>query len=334
MLLVPASLYVFSWVHRVAPAVVAADLMRAFSITAAALGNLAAIYPYVFAAMALVAGGLTDTLGPRWTLALGGATMGLGAAVFGGASTFGVAFAGRLLVGLGASVMLIAWLSLAAAWFRPDEFATISGWTQILATCGIYSTFITFLGLWGVPYLTQVYGLTRVHAATVVSMLAVGTAIGSPVVGWLSDRWLGRRRLPMVAFAALYAVCWIGLVLPADARLPVSWLIPFFLVTGFAASGLVLVWSCVREVNDPARVGIAIGFCNVPIFLGVAVLQWLTGVILDARWAGLTAGGARHYPPAAYQAAFTVCLALAAGALVAALCVTETRGRNVWTRRA
>src|SRR3989442_8841571 len=167
-------------------------------------------------------------------------------------------------------------------------------WPPILATCGIYTTFITFLGLWGVPYLTQVYGLTRVHAATVVSMLAVGTAIGSPVVGWLSDRWLGRRRLPMVAFAALYAVCLIGLVLPADARLPVSWLIPFFLVTGFAASGLVLVWSCVREVNDPARVGIAIGFCNVPIFLGVAVLQWLTGVILDARWAGLTAGRARH----------------------------------------
>src|SRR2546430_11436094 len=65
MLLVPASLYVFSWVHRVAPAVVAADLMRAFSITAAALGNLAAIYPYVFAAMALVAGSLADTPGPR-----------------------------------------------------------------------------------------------------------------------------------------------------------------------------------------------------------------------------------------------------------------------------
>src|SRR6266480_3945031 len=99
MLLVPASLYVFSWVHRVAPAVVAADLMRAFSITAAALGNLAAIYPYVFAAMALVAGSLADTLGPRRTIALGGATMGLGAALFGLAPTFGVAFAARLLVG-------------------------------------------------------------------------------------------------------------------------------------------------------------------------------------------------------------------------------------------
>src|SRR5437016_10791538 len=130
MLLVPASLYVFSWVHRVAPGVVAADLMRAFSITAAALGNLAAIYPYVFAAMALVAGSLADTLGPRRTIALGGVTMGLGAALFGLAPTFGVAYAGRLLVGLGASVMLVACHSLAAAWFRSDEFATRSGCTQ------------------------------------------------------------------------------------------------------------------------------------------------------------------------------------------------------------
>jgi sugar phosphate permease len=418
MLAVPASLYVFSWVHRVAPAVVAADLMRAFGITAAALGNLAAIYPYVFAAMALVAGSLADTLGPRWTIAAGGATMGGGAVLFGLAPTFDVAFAGRLLVGLGASVMLIAWLSLASAWFRPDEFATISGWTQtvgnvgalaaasplallveaagwrqafvmiggvtlalavaaaglirdrpealglppvnperagrtsptlrevirgvpavvanrrtwppILASGGVYTTLITFLGLWGVPYLTQVYGLTRVHAANVVAMLAVGMGVGSPIAGWLSDRWLGRRRAPMLAFAAVYATCWVPLVLPAEARLPAGLLMPFFLVMGLASSGLVLVWTCVREVNDPALVGIAVGFCNMPIFLGFALLQWATGAILDANWAGLVAGGARVYPPGAWRAAFGVCVVLAAGAVLAAGFVTETRCRNVW----
>jgi sugar phosphate permease len=418
MLVVPASLYLFSWFHRVAPAVVAEDLMRAFSITAASLGNLAAIYPYVFAAMALVAGSLADTLGPRWTMTLGGATMGLGAVLFGAAPTFDVAFAGRLFVGLGASVMLIAWLSLASAWFRPDEFATISGWTQtvgnvgalvaasplallveafgwrqtfvmiggvtlllagaaavlirdrpeamglppvnpeqtaraaptlgevvrgvpgvvanrrtwppILAAGGVYTTQITFLGLWGVPYLTQVYGLRRVQAATVVSMLAVGMGVGAPLVGWLSDRWLGLRRLPMVAFTAIYAVCWLPLALGGALRLPAAMLAPFFLFMGFASSGLVLLWSCVREVNDPRRVGIAVGFCNVPIFLGFALLQWLTGAILDAKWTGLVAGGARLYPAAAYQAAFVVCLALAAGAVVSSLMVTETRCRNVW----
>jgi sugar phosphate permease len=68
---IPAGIYFLSYIHRVAPAVVAADLMRAFSITAATLGTLAAIYPYMFAAMALVAGALVDTLGPRRTLTCG-----------------------------------------------------------------------------------------------------------------------------------------------------------------------------------------------------------------------------------------------------------------------
>ena len=418
MIVVPASLYVFSYFHRVAPAVVAADLMRAFGITAAALGTLAASYPYVFAVMALVGGSLADTLGPRWTMALGGATMGLGAALFGVAPTFPVAFAGRLFVGLGASVMLISWLSLAAEWFRPDEFATISGWTQtignvgalvaasplallveafgwrptfvmigavtlalagvalvfvrdrpealglppvnaeraargaaslrdvlasipavvgnrltwppVLAAAGVYATLITFQGLWGLPYLTQVHHLARVEGATLLSLLAIGFGVGLPLVGWISDRWLGLRRLPMVLFAALYATCWVPFVLPSDLRLPVPLLAGVFLLMGFASAGLVLVWSCVREVNDPARVGVAVGFCNMPIFLGFAVLQWLTGVILDAKWTGLVSAGARLYPAEAYRTTFAVCLVIAVAALVAASLVTETRCRNVW----
>src|SRR5205807_2148818 len=79
----------------------------------------------------------------------------------------------------------------------PEVIRNPRTWPPILAACGIYTTFITFLGLWGVPYLTQVYGLARVSAATVVSTLAVGTAIGSPVVGWLSYHWLRRRLAPV-----------------------------------------------------------------------------------------------------------------------------------------
>lgn len=417
-LAVPAAIYFFSYFHRVAPAVVAADLMRAFSITAASLGSLAAIYPYVFVVMALVGGSLVETLGPRLTLTSGATAMAFGAALFGLAPVFGVAFAGRFVVGLGASVILISWLSLAAEWHRPEEFATIAGWTQtignvgalmassplalvveaigwrptfvmiggitlllaltalllvrdrpeaaglpavnperrrgtppaladvlasipeimtnprswppILAAAGIYATLIAFLGLWGVPYLTHVYGLERVAAANTLAWLAIGIVVGSPFVGWVSDRWLGRRKLPMAACAAVYAGCWLVLVLPGDLRLPVTLLGPFFLFMGFVSCGLILVWSCVREVNNPERVGIVIGCCNAPIFLAFALLQWLTGVILDAKWSGLQAVGARVYPPAAYQAAFVVCLALAGGALAMTLLVTETRCRNIW----
>jgi sugar phosphate permease len=420
VLVVPPVIYLLSNFHRVAPAVVAADLMRAFSITAASLGALAAIYPYVFAVMALVAGSLVETLGPRLTLTSGATAMAMGTVLFGLAPVFGLAVAGRLLIGLGASVILIAWLSLAAAWYAPQRFATISGWTQtvgnigaltassplalaveaigwrstfvlvgvvtflpalaalllvrdrpetpaapldpaprragpslttvlssipaifantrswppVIAAAFVYATLISLLGLWGVPYLTQIYGLGRVAAANTLAWLAIGIVVGSPLIGWLSDRRLGLRKLPLAVSTGLYAACWLALVTTGDARWPVTLLAPLFLVMGLTASGLILVWACVREVNDPARVGIVIGFCNAPIFLAFAILQWLTGAILDAKWAGLASGGVRIYPEAGYRTAFGVCLGLAAAALVSTLFVTETRCRNIWRRAA
>ncbi|HEU5319262.1 MAG TPA: MFS transporter, partial [Methylomirabilota bacterium] len=212
----------------------------------------------------------------------------------------------------------------------PAVVANPRTWPPVLAAAGVYATFISFQGLWAIPYLRQVYGLDRIEAASAVALLAVGLGLGSPLIGWLCDRWLRLRRLPMVVFTAVYAACWLALTLPAELRLPPAILAPFFLLMGFAASGLVLVWACVREVNDPERVGITVGFCNVPIFLAFAVMQWLTGVMLDAGWTGLVSEGARLYPPSAYRAAFAVCLGVAAGALLAAALVTETRCRSVW----
>jgi sugar phosphate permease len=189
---------------------------------------------------------------------------------------------------------------------------------------------ITFMGLWGIPYLVQVHGLRRVEAATLVALAPLGLAVGSPLVGWLSDRWLGRRRPPMIVFTLLFTACWTPLLLPAAARPSPAALAPFVFLLGLTSAGLVLVWPIVREVNDPARVGIAVGFVNMPIFLGFAVMQWLSGVVLDAHWTGLASAGARVYPPEAYQAIFALCASLAGGALLASWLVTETRCRSVW----
>src|ERR1051326_4842645 len=175
----------------------------------------------------------------------------------------------------------------------------------------------------------QVYGFDRVRAANTIALVSIGMIVGAPLVGWISDRWLGRRRVPFVVCALIYVACWLPLALPGWRPAP-AMLAPLFFLMGLSASGLVLVWASTREVNDPARVGIVMGFVNAPIFLGFALVQWLTGVILDARWQGLAAAGARIYPAEAYETAFTLCLVLALVALGAAALVTETRGRNVW----
>jgi hypothetical protein len=122
----------------------------------------------------------------------------------------------------------------------------------------------------------------------------------------------------------------VPLLITGDHRLPVSWLPPFLFVMGLAAGGFALVFSCVREVNDPARVGLAVGFCNMPIFAAFAALQSISGVVLDARWRGLAVDGVRVYPEDAYRALFALCFGIAATGAVAAALVSETRCRNVW----
>lgn len=414
ILIVPALLYFLSYFHRVAPVVVAGDLMAAFAVSAAALGTLSAIYPYCFAVMALPGGSLADFLGPRRILTLGGLSMSAGAMLFGLASTFGVAFAGRLLVGLGASVMLIGCLRLAAEWFRTDEFATVAGasqsvgslgalagttplallveqmgwrsafvtigattallavacflsvrdrpegdasrerargagpglrdviagvpsvvtnprsWTAGLVSGGVYGGFAAFVGLWGVPYLTQVYGLPRVQASNLIALAALGLLVGAPLVGWLSDRVLERRRLPLVALSGLNALTWLPLVVPAAPIAPVL-LAPVCFLIGLGSSVVVLVFACIREVNDPRHVGVALGFHNLPTFLSFGVTQWVTGLVLDRLWDGTLVAGARVYSVDAYRAAFALCLALAIGAFLSACLVTETRCRNIWS---
>jgi MFS family permease len=411
ILVVPALLYFLSYFHRVAPVVVAGDLMAAFAVTAATLGALSAIYPYCFAAMALPGGSLADFLGARRTLVLGGLSMSAGSVLFGLAPGFGAAFAGRLLVGLGASVILIAGLRLAAEWFRTEEFATVVGasqsvgsigavagttplallveqigwrqgfvtigavtallavacaltvrdrpeqpaarpravepglreiiagipgvignprsWSVGLISGGIYGGFAAFVGLWGVPYLTQVYELPRVRAANLVGLAALGLLVGAPLIGWLSDR-LRRRRLPLLVMTGLSVLTWLALVGPTRPIAPAFLPLVCFLI-GLGSSVVVLVFAAIREVNDPRYVGVALGFHNLPTFLSFGLTQWVTGLVLDRHWDGALVAGARVYDADAYRAAFALCLLLAAGAFVSACLAPETRGRNIWS---
>ena len=92
--------YIFVYFHRMAPAVVSDDLMAAFGTSGTTLGSLAAIYFFVYAAMQIPSGVLADTLGTRTAIITGNLTAGLGSILFGLAGSFGMACAGRFMVGL------------------------------------------------------------------------------------------------------------------------------------------------------------------------------------------------------------------------------------------
>lgn len=122
--------------QRMAPAVVASDLMQAFNTTGAALGSLAAMYYYVYTVMQLPAGILADTLGARVSVTIGNTVAGLGSILFGLATDFEIAALGRLLVGLGVSVVFVGLMKSNTLWFSRQNYGLVSGLTILLGNMG------------------------------------------------------------------------------------------------------------------------------------------------------------------------------------------------------
>ncbi|MFL6647675.1 MAG: MFS transporter [Sulfurifustis sp.] len=128
--------YMFVFVHRVAPAVIAADLMREFQTTGAALGTLAAMYFYVYATMQIPAGVLADTLGVRLAASVGALIAGAGSIVFGLSGDITAAGFGRFLVGLGVSVVFVGLMRANTEWWSERRYGFISGLTVCLGNVG------------------------------------------------------------------------------------------------------------------------------------------------------------------------------------------------------
>jgi MFS family permease len=129
-----ALFYMIGFFQRVAPAVLTAELMRDFTIGAAALGQLSAFYFYSYVAMQIPTGILADRWGPRRLLSAGALVAGAGTVLFALAPSTLWANAGRLLIGGSVAVALVGLLKLANHWFPPRFFALISG---IALFCGL-----------------------------------------------------------------------------------------------------------------------------------------------------------------------------------------------------
>ncbi|MFC7235294.1 MFS transporter [Halosegnis marinus] len=178
----------------------------------------------------------------------------------------------------------------------------------------------TVLGLWGVPFVVDVYGVSVATASTFVLLGNVGFVLGSPVFGALSDR-LERRTSLMVGSAAVFTVAYGVLVVVPP--LPVVGLVLFTVL--FANGGVALAFTVAKERHEPDVAGTVTGVINSLGYFGAAVLPSVMGYVLDAYWTGEVIGGARVYTPGGYRVAF----AIAAGAgVLATLCTVALHYRE------
>lgn len=205
--------------------------------------------------------------------------------------------------------------------------------TRVLATpqnwlSGIFTSLmnlpIILLGaMWGLPYLIKVFDLTRFQASQITTMIFIGTIIGSPLIGWVSDT-IGRRRALMVT-CSLLSLFVILMAMYSDHNTYGSLLI-LYLLLGFFTSAQVLSYPVIAESNPPELTATSESLASI-IIQGGGLTQPLFGWIMGIHWSMAVQHAPDQYSVGDFQTAMMVIPAGFFIALVASLCLRETHAK-------
>ncbi|WP_162918321.1 MFS transporter [Taklimakanibacter deserti] len=136
-----------------------------------------------------------------------------------------------------------------------------------------YSAFISLRGLWAVPMLMDRHGFTLIESGHVMLAVSIATILGPPLFGLLAvtDRM---RRFWIIGTAILYVLVFLALAFSGQAIIDVLLAILAGILTGFT----VLQYADVRAAYSDEVAGRALAVFTMAVFLGIALMQWLTGL--------------------------------------------------------
>lgn len=178
--------------------------------------------------------------------------------------------------------------------------------------------------LWASAWLTDVEGFDSQSRVTQMFLMAVGLSLGALLLGAMADRLRKlniRTEVLLAGVGALFIVAELALVL----RIHLPSLLPWSIVS-IAGAATVLSFAVVADYFPREFAARANGALNLLHFGWAFTIQYGIGLVVG-QWPSQDG----HYPVVAYQAAFGLCLALQAAALVwFAVPWIRTLGRNVF----
>ena len=371
--------YYLSYLLRTVNAVIAPELTRELTLTAADLGLLTSAYLLAFAAFQIPLGLLLDRYGPRRVEAGLLLVAAAGTLLFAiGRSPFELTVA-RGLIGLGVSSCLMAAFKGFAQNFPAERQASLTG--AIMASGGLGALtaslplefalpllgwrgvfqgltflllavaaliffsvpqreagvsrdslgaqlkdvggilahrvfwrfappmtlvtggFLAVQGLWAVPWLMNVDGLTRHQAAEVLFALNLAMLLSHLGIATFAVRL---ARVGVTPSRLLLGGFGLALASQAAMLAGLGPALPLWFAYGVGVSGGSLSYSLLSAHFAPALSGRVTTTLNLLLFIGAFTLQWGLGVLID----GLGAAG--FATPAAYRATFALLLILQA----------------------
>ena len=136
-----------------------------------------------------------------------------------------------------------------------------------------YASFLTLRGLWLGPLLIERHGYSLVASGN-VAMLCSLVSLFTPALFGRLDPGPAHRRRWLTGFTVLLAALFAAMGLLHAEWLDVGGSIAVGLLSGY----MVLQYSDVRSAYPAAMTGRAMAVFTMALFLGVALMQWVTGL--------------------------------------------------------
>ena len=161
-------------------------------------------------------------------------------------------------------------------------FLNKNNWLLTLYSGLSFTAIDAFAGLWGNNYFREQYQISTEHAAAMISMIFIGLAIGSPVLGKLSEK-LDTRKPVMLVFHMIATIS-LAVVLSVKTT-PFAASICLF-IFGFCLGTFMLAFAIGRNINSVAVAATVAAFINTGEPILGALFDPLIGYFLDLNWKG------------------------------------------------
>lgn len=399
--------YLYQYILRVSPSVMADDVMSHFSIDANTFGLLSALATYMYAALQIPAGILSDLFGTRRMVLASIFLCISGVFLFSFTESLMVAYGARLLIGAGSACAFLCISKVASDWFAPEKkifyfsltvtagtigallggkplaclskvygwqwallFLGIGGvsiflinykilkdpprppslsfssaslkkeilavfknkncWTYALIATGIYLCISVFADLWGVSYLMLRMDIEKETAAELVSLIYIGSCIGSLTICALTRSFISVRNALFFGSIILSVVLSFIIYSPfLSYKMAAFLLFSMGLMTGVE----ILCFACACQSMPITVAATVTGFINSIITLGAALIQQQVGFLMDyLSEKSVSLEGSPVYDLSTYEGALSILIAASLGsALLLAIQFIKERGLSLKT---
>lgn len=166
------------------------------------------------------------------------------------------------------------WQGLKAVVSQP-----LTWWVALYAGL-LWAPMTIFASLWGVPYLSTVYHLSPVVSASLTSLMFIGIAISSPVLGqWI--KWFGSTEKVMRG-CALLGFLISGLLLLRTTNQ--VWLLgAYILMMGATCAGQAMSFDLIKHIQETKYESIGLAFNNMGVVVAGFITQPLVGFLIHSR---------------------------------------------------